>query len=113
MCFLHTVQSSGVTVLQVTNCTSQWNGERFSYTVEWTIPDLIAFGDGFIDSFNLGANLLHKGNIQSAFESSVVHKQVNQTKYRYTWTNFSPKISDYTYRFSVSYEGVLIGNELS
>jgi len=72
--------------------------------VEWSIPDFIAFGDGIIDSFNLGANLLHKGNIQSAFESSVAQKQVNQTKYTYTWTKFIPRISEYAYRFSVSYK---------
>ena len=85
--------------------------------MEWTIPDFIAFADGIIDSFELGANLRHKGKIQSTFKSGVTRKQVNQTQYAYTWTNFAPQISDYIYRFSVSYKqlqrNIHYNNELS
>ena len=100
-----TVNSLEKNAVNITDCSSHWNGSLFNYTIQWTIPQYLAHGDGIFSQFSLTVDEINEKRTKRFIRSDTVPKVANQTKYNFTWINVEPIPLQYVYEFKVySYE---------
>ena len=96
-----TVNSLEKNAVNITDCSSHWNGSLFNYTIQWTIPQYLAYGDGIFNIFSVIVDKIDSRRAKRLIDSRNIQKRANETKYNFSWINVEPFHSQYVYQIKV------------
>ena len=80
--------------MTITDCVRHWNGSHFNYTIHWTVPEFVAYGDGIFSGFLVVAE---KKITKRYIRGYDVAKIPNQREYSYKWLDLYPMEEEYQF----------------
>ena len=80
--------------MNITDCVPHWNGSHFNFTITWTVPEFVAYGDEIFRSFLV---IAERKITKRYVQGKDVVKIPNQREYSYKWLNFYPIEEEYQF----------------